>query len=100
MAESAAWLFRPMKLRLQQVTLTRDGEEPVMRTVNMPRAISLENVGNGFRVSLVERDNGWERVVRSGWYPDLPLARARAKEWSVENADCCVREIGTARKPG
>ena len=69
-----------------------------MRPVAMPLVISLENVGNGFRVSLAERDNGWERIIRSGWYPDLPLARARAKEWSIENAHCGIREIGITRK--
>ena len=72
----------------------------VVRSVNMPLVISLENVGDGFRVSLAERDNGWERIIRSGWYSDLPSARARAREWSVENGHCSVREIGTARNRG
>ena len=71
-----------------------------MRAVNIPLVISFENVGDGFRVSLAERDNGWERIIRSGGYFDLASARARAREWSVENGHCSVREIGTSATPG
>jgi hypothetical protein len=75
-------------------------KEPTrVRSMNMPLVISLENVGDGFRVNLAERDHGWERIIRSAWYPHLPSARARAREWSVENGHCPVWEIGTAPKP-
>ena len=71
-------------------------EECGMRTGELPLAISVENVGNGFRVSLAECDKGWERILRSNLYSDLSTARTIAKEWSLQNGLCKVREMGTA----
>jgi hypothetical protein len=76
------------------------GKGTVMQSLNLPLGISLENVGDGFRVSLAEFDHGWERILRSAWYSDLSAARARALEWSVANGRCAIREIGTNRVPG
>jgi hypothetical protein len=60
-----------------------------IRTVNMSVVISVENVGDGFRVSLAEQDHGWERIIRSVGIPTFRLrgpghASGRWKTSTVE----------------
>jgi hypothetical protein len=100
-SEEGVGRVSPSVALVQIGTLSRDTEgdrKGLARSVTMPLLISLENVGDGFRVSIAERDNGWEYMMRSGWYSDLPSARAGEGVFG-ENAHCSVREIGTACKP-
>ena len=100
-SEQRASLLEPAIVAYVLMVLPSTGSEKrVMRIVSLPLLVSLENFGNGFRVGLVERDNGWERVIRSDWCLDLSSARARATELSVKNAYCPIREIGTERGGG
>jgi len=60
--------------------------------------ITLEYEGNGYRVSLIRFEDGWDEVIRSSWHRDVSSARTRAAKWSAENANCAIREIGADRK--
>ena len=60
--------------------------------------VTLEYVGDGYRVSLLHSEEGWDEVIRSSWHRDVASARDRAGNWSAENANCAIREIGTGRK--
>jgi len=74
------------------------GEEGLQRTLQRPVMVTLECVGDGYRVSLLHFVDGWDEVIRSSWHRDVASARDRASNWSNENANCAIREIGTDRK--
>jgi hypothetical protein len=57
--------------------------------------VTLEHVGDGYRVSLLHSEDGWDEVIRSSWHREVASARDRAGKWSAENANCPIREIGT-----
>jgi hypothetical protein len=60
--------------------------------------ITLENVGDGYRVNLLHSKDGWDEVIRSSWHRYVASARNQASKWSAENMNCAIREIGTGRK--
>jgi hypothetical protein len=63
-----------------------------------PLTNTLEYVGDGYRVSLLQSEGGWDDIICSSWHRDVSSARDQAAKWSAENANCAIREIGTDRK--
>jgi len=59
------------------------------------RLITLEYAGDGYRVSLIRPEGGRHQAIRSSGHRDVSSARARATQWSLENANSAIREFGT-----